>query len=95
MSTSSKPMSVKIDDGFRQRLNDLATLRKRSTHAIAKEALEIYVGREEAKERFNQDALQAWNDYQETGLHVTEKAAMDWIASWGTPEELPVPVAHS
>ena len=35
------------------------------------QAIEQYVEREEAREAFRQDTLKAWEEFQETGLHVS------------------------
>lgn len=53
--------------------------------------MENYVVREEARDQF---ALDAWQHYQETGLHATGDEVMTWIESWGTDKELPPPVCH-
>ncbi|MFY9261478.1 MAG: CopG family ribbon-helix-helix protein [Gallionella sp.] len=95
MTIAIKPMSLKIDLDLRERLKKLAHNRKRSAHSIAREAVENYVVREEARDHFAQDALDAWQHYQETGLHATGDEVMTWIESWGTDKELPPPVCHT
>jgi predicted transcriptional regulator len=94
MTTMTMPMSLKIDVSTRERLTKLAHSRKRTAHAIAREAVESYVIREEAKDKFTADSLAAWKDYQETGLHATSEEVLNWIQSWGTPNELKPPVCH-
>lgn len=46
------------------------------------------------REAFHQDGVQACNDYQTTGLHVTGDEVIAWLATWGEPDELPAPVCH-
>lgn len=94
MTTMTMPMSLKIDISTRERLTKLAHSRKRTPHAIAREAVENYVAREEEKDKFTADSLEAWKDYQETGLHATSEEVLTWIESWGTPNELQPPVCH-
>jgi predicted transcriptional regulator len=94
MSNAIAPMSLKIDEDMRDRLAKLALARKRTAHAIAREAVETYVKREEARDQFTADALLAWEHYQETGLHATNDEVMAWMDSWGTENELPPPVCH-
>lgn len=94
MAASTTPMSLKIGQDLRARLANLAEIRKRTAHAIACEAVEAYVAREEARERFAKAADEAWQDYQETGLHVTGEEMAAWIESWGTPNELLPPECH-
>ena len=49
-TTTISPMSVKLDTALRERLNAVATRHKRASHAIAREAIEAYIEREEARE---------------------------------------------
>ena len=59
--------SVKLDDDLKSRIQHLADIRHRSAHWIMREAIRDYVEREEARERFKQEALASWKAYQETG----------------------------
>ncbi|HEU5350326.1 MAG TPA: ribbon-helix-helix protein, CopG family [Terracidiphilus sp.] len=72
--------SVKLDPALKQRVQKLASSRRRSAHWILREAVEQYVTREEARERLKRDALAAWAHYQATGLHATAKEADAWLA---------------
>ena len=94
MSITTAPMSLKLDADTRERLAKLARLRKRTAHAIAREAVESYVAREEVRDQFTTDALAAWEHYQETGLHATGDEVVAWMESWGTPKELHAPKCH-
>ncbi len=95
MTTVLKPMSLKIDTDTRDRLSRLAHSRKRTAHAIAREAVETYIAREEARDQFSLDAVSAWQHYEETGLHATGDEVMTWVESWGTDRELPPPLCHT
>ena len=88
------PMSIKLDSAVRGRLNSIAIRQKRTAHAVAREAIEAYVMREEATEAQNGEALAAWNHYQETGLHVTAHEVTAWVESWGTNDEAAPPECH-
>ncbi|QKE39208.1 CopG family ribbon-helix-helix protein [Ferrovum myxofaciens] len=90
----AKTVSVKLDADTRTRVENLAEARHRTAHWIMREAISQYVDREEKREAFRQDAIKAWEEYQETGLHVTAAEVDTWLASWGTENELPVPVCH-
>lgn len=48
----------------------------------------------EKREAFKQDTLRAWEEYQATGLHLTFDEVDQWLASWGTENELPAPPPH-
>ena len=91
MSTTS----LKLDQELKERVQRLATVRKRSAHWIMREAVEEYVGREEKRERLKQDALAAWAHYQETGLHVTAKEADAWLEKLEAGEAAEAPECHT
>ena len=88
---SSTTTSLKIDAELKERVQRLATARKRSAHWIMREAVEEYVGREEKHERLKQEALAAWAHYQETGLHVTGDEADAWLAKLEAGEDAEAP----
>jgi predicted transcriptional regulator len=93
-ATAARPVSVKLDPDTRARIEHLAETRQRSTHWIMCEAISQYVEREEKREAFRQDAIKAWEEYQETGLHATAAEVDAWLASWGTENELSAPLCH-
>jgi len=83
--------SVKLDDELKNRIQRLADTHQRSAHLIMRAAIREYVEREEAKERFKQDALTSWAVYQETGKHLTGQEVCDWLNTWGTDKETEAP----
>ena len=89
------PMSLRVDAQLRERLSTLAQQTKRSSHALALEAIERYVSESEATSQWNAQAQSAWQHYQETGLHATGDEVTRWIASWGGEHELAAPAAHN
>lgn len=86
--------SVKLDSELRERLARLADTRKRSAHWMMREAIRQYVEREEARESLRQEALRAWREYRETGLHVTMDDAAAWLDTWGTEDEAEAPACR-
>ncbi|MFZ5776033.1 MAG: CopG family ribbon-helix-helix protein [Thermodesulfobacteriota bacterium] len=92
MSTTA--VAVKITPDLKERMKRLAQVRHRSTHWMMREALQQYVEREEKREAFRQDAMKAWEEYKETGLHATGEEVEAWLATWGTDQEIPAPVCH-
>lgn len=86
--------SLKLDSELKERVRRLASARRRSAHWIMREAVEQYVGREEKREQFRQDALAAWNDYQATGLHATADEADGWLARLEAGEVAEAPECH-
>lgn len=86
--------SLKIDDGLKGRVQQLASRRRRSSHWIMLEAIEQYVTREEARESFQEEALASWAAYQETGLHLTAEEVSGWLKTWGGGDERAAPECH-
>jgi predicted transcriptional regulator len=87
-------LSVKLDHAMRERLQHLAEARQRTPHWVMRQAIEQYVEREEKRQAFRQDTLKAWEEYQETGLHVTGEEVMDWLETWGDNNEKAAPICH-
>jgi predicted transcriptional regulator len=86
--------SVKLDDDMKGRVQQLAEARKRTSHWIMREAISQYVEREEKREALRLATLKAWEEFLETGLHATAEEVDQWLASWGTENELPAPECH-
>jgi predicted transcriptional regulator len=93
MATTSTT-SLKLDQKLKQRVQRLATSRRRSAHWVMREAVEQYVGREEKREKLRQDALAAWNHYQATGLHATAAEADAWLAKLEAGKDAEAPKCH-
>jgi predicted transcriptional regulator len=58
------------------------------------EAIHQYVGREDARESFKQEALASWTAYQETGQHLTGQEVRAWQKTWGTEAAVELPKCH-
>lgn len=87
--------SLKLDTQTKERVQRLAAVRRQTPHWILREAVEQYVEREEARERLRQDALAAWNHYQETGLHVIAAEADAWLAKLEAGKRVAPPKCHT
>jgi len=83
--------SVKLDGNLKRRIRSLAVMRHRSAHWIMREAIRDYVEREEKREALKQDALRAWEAYQENGLHLTLEEADTWLAKLEGGEDADLP----
>ena len=86
--------SIKLDNKLKERVQRLAQARRRSAHWIMREAVEQYVGREEKREQYRQDALAAWSEYQATGLHATAEEADAWLSKLEAGEDAEAPSCH-
>ena len=87
-------VAVKIDKETKKRYKDLAVIKRRSAHWMMREAISQYIDREEKRESFRQDAMNAWDEYQETGLHATSDEVVKWLNSWGSTDEKDAPECH-
>ena len=87
-------IAIKIDQKTKERYKNLALIKDRSTHWMMREAINQYVDREEKRESFRQDAVNSWNEYQETGLHATGDEVIQWLNTWGTDDEKDAPECH-
>ncbi len=91
-------LSVKVDMGIKSELQRMAKSRDRSLHYIMREALDDYVAKrkaEEAKQAFYQEAVESYQHYKETGLHVTHDEVCTWLNSLKTDNPLPIPQCHT
>ena len=88
------PVCVKLDIEDRARLAALAETRRRSPHYLMHEAVSEYLGREEARQSFREEASRAWLDYKETGLHATHEEVDAWIESLGARKLKRRPESH-
>ena len=59
-----------------------------------REAIAQYVEREEKREALRQATLVAWQEYQETGLHVTGDEAHDWLNQLAEGQDTEPPPCH-
>ncbi|WP_310631792.1 CopG family ribbon-helix-helix protein [Paraburkholderia sp.] len=87
-------ISIKLDDELKDRIQHIAGLQHRTPHAVMREAIAQYAEREEARERFTQEALTSWQHYQQTGRHLNGDEVRAWLSAWGTDDEHPAPECH-
>lgn len=94
MATAQTPVAIKIDDDIKARVKRLALARDRTSHWIMREAITQYVEREEKRETFRQETLEAWEAYRTTGLHVTHDEADAWLAQLEQGNDIEPPECH-
>jgi predicted transcriptional regulator len=83
--------SLKLETDVKDRLQKLAETRRRSSNWLMGEAIREFVDREEAREKFRQDGITAWEQYSRTGKHVTAEAADAWLARLEAGEDIDPP----
>ena len=86
--------SIKLDDELKGRVQRLADARRRSAHWVMREAIAQYVEREEQRDAFKRDAMNAWEDYQHNGRHLTLEEADDWLARLEAGVDVEPPECH-
>lgn len=86
--------SVTMPPAPRERMRNLAEPRKASAHAILFQARESLGCREERREAWRREGIAAWEEYQMTGLHLTNAEVVGWMDSIIQGEEAPMPKCH-
>ena len=95
MATSAtKAIAINIDHETQERVQRLADLRQRTPHSMMKDAISQYLDREEKRETFRNDAINAWDEHQSTGLHVDGAEVTAWLETWGEENEQAAPKCH-
>ena len=84
-------MAVKLEIELRDRLRALGEKRQRTPHWLMREAIRLYVEKQEEVERGNTEAREALAHYDATGEHVADEDMVLWLESWGKKNELPLP----
>ena len=86
--------SVRITPALHARIASLAETRKRTPHAVMLQALESYVAREEKREAWRQEGIAAWEEYQRTGLHLTNAEVKQWLSQLAAGNNVEPPKCH-
>lgn len=89
-----RPVAIKIDADIKARVKRMADARQRTPHWLMREAITQYVEREEKREAFRQEALEAWEAYRATGWHVTSEEADAWLAELEQGKDVEPPQCH-
>ncbi len=74
-------VGVKLEEETRNRLKMLGLAKKRSPHWMMKEAIQEYLDREEAVERERREDMERWEQYVNTGEHITQEEMAAWFDS--------------
>ena len=85
--------AVKLHDALYERLKVLGESQQRSPHWLMKEAIRQFIDREEAAQQIRRETLQRLAQYEQDGKAISHDAVDAWLATWGTENEGPCPVA--
>jgi predicted transcriptional regulator len=87
MSRKSVEFSVQLPNGLLREIDELATVGKRSRNWVIKHAVVAYL--QEQKAYFA--AIEEGLAEADKGIFISGERVPEWLASWGTENELPLP----
>lgn len=79
----------------RRRVEEIAAQKNVPAEAIVREAVDDYLAREDGHAAAWRDALDAWEDYQKTGLHLTNDEVLEWLDKVARGEDAELPACHT
>lgn len=91
----SESTSIKLRDGLKQGVEEIAKDDGRSANWVMNEAIAEYVARRRARKVLRNEARQAHLDYVETGLHLTQAEVEEWMARRAAGERIRAPKPHT
>ncbi|MEQ1602086.1 MAG: hypothetical protein ABL885_09995 [Methylophilaceae bacterium] len=94
-SNPLQPFSIRIRKDQKTRLTAIAEAQNRTAHAVAVRALDEFIEKEEARLAYEHQAVQAYENMQATGLHVTADELKAWAKSLSTANPEPAPQCHA
>ncbi len=80
------PTSIKLDPVLKDRVKKLGKIKQRTPHAIMKEAICLYLEREEKIECLTQQITARWQARADKPL-ISHSSTCAWLATWGTSKE--------
>jgi predicted transcriptional regulator len=87
--SDSTTITIRVDRAVKERLEIVARRMKRSKSFIAGEAIQEYLAVQDWQDARIREALAA----VERGEVIANDDVVEWVESWGTDNELPVPKA--
>ncbi len=86
----STTLTIRVDKAVKERLENLAKMTKRSKSSLAAEGISAYV---ELKEKQVEGIKKAMASL-DVGHGLQHGDVADWVASWDTDFELPMPTSE-
>lgn len=83
--------SIRLNEDLQKRMESFARRHQRTPNFIINEALKDYLEIKEQEEAVVAAAKEAWAEFQTTGRGVDWNEMREWLASWGSTNESPVP----
>ena len=92
----SKSTSVKLKDGYSERLKALGESKQRSSNWLLNDAIGRYLDREEARAALLVEMKERHEEYVRGGrLHLTQEEVEDWMKRRRTDRNAPMPKLHT
>ena len=85
-------VSLNLDAELKQRVERLAKSLETSPESVIETAIAEYVEREEEWDR---EAIESYEEYKRTGLHLTNDEVMAWLERRANGEDVPLPPCHT
>ena len=85
-------VQLNLDTELNQRLERLAEARAQSPESIMELAITEYIEREDEWDR---EAIESYEEYQRTGLHLTNDEVLEWLEKLASGEDAPLPPCHT
>ena len=86
--------SINIPATLHAQLVSLAEEYQESVEAILLKAAEAFVERTKRRNAWRQKGIDAWEEYKETGLHLTNAEMKDWLAQLASGNDVESPKCH-
>ena len=98
-ATLEKPrasnVTIKLDSTERERLRSLSVAKKRTPHYLMKEAIALYLEREENEQAVLSIVDNSAHHYEATGLHITTAEMRLWKDAIKADRTAKLPTCHA
>lgn len=87
--------SIKLAENLKERLKVIAADENRSPNWLMNDAIHQYVERKEQRKSLRQQMRNAHEDYENTGLHLTQDEVREWMEKRARGDRVPAPKPHT
>lgn len=87
--------SIKLVDGLKERVQAIAERESRTANKLMNDAITEYVDRKERRAAYLAEIGARHRELRETGLHISQADADQWLDSLLRGERRPLPKPHS
>lgn len=96
VSNAPKPSGItSVKLGHRKHvLAQIAEQKQRTVHSLVVEAVDAYIAQAQARMEYEAQAIRSFENYQQTGLHVTHDELQAWADSLNSNTPLEVATCH-